>query len=60
MKRCCYDFSGHRDYVIDAFFRDQETIYTVSKDGALFTWEYTERPSEESDDEDEDEDEENQ
>ncbi|EER36260.1 periodic tryptophan protein 2 [Candida tropicalis MYA-3404] len=52
-------FSGHRDYVIDAFFsKDQETIYTVSKDGALFTWEYTERPSEESDDEEEDEDEE--
>ncbi|EMG48949.1 PWP2 Periodic tryptophan protein 2 [Candida maltosa Xu316] len=54
-------FSGHRDYVINAFFSDsQEIIYTVSKDGALFTWEYTPRPSkdDEEDDEDEDEDEE--
>ena len=33
--------SGHRDAVIGAYFSDdQETIYTVSKDGALFTWSY--------------------
>ncbi|CCK72039.1 snoRNA-binding rRNA-processing protein PWP2 KNAG_0I02540 [Huiozyma naganishii CBS 8797] len=38
-------FAGHRDYVVGAFFSaDQEKIYTVSKDGALFTWEYTPRP----------------
>ncbi|ODV88017.1 hypothetical protein CANARDRAFT_192731 [[Candida] arabinofermentans NRRL YB-2248] len=40
--------AGHRDYVIKAFFdKDQEIIYTLSKDGALFRWEYTERPGEE-------------
>ncbi|GBB93196.1 hypothetical protein RclHR1_02130009 [Rhizophagus clarus] len=33
--------SGHRNYVIGAYFSaDQETIYTVSKDGALFVWKY--------------------
>lgn len=33
--------AGHRDYVVRAFFdQSQETIYTVSKDGALFQWEY--------------------
>lgn len=33
--------AGHRDSVISAFFSDdQETIYTVSKDGALFKWQY--------------------
>lgn len=38
--------AGHRDYVIKAFFNaSQEIIYTISKDGALFKWEYTERPS---------------
>ncbi|KAH3665460.1 hypothetical protein OGAPHI_003644 [Ogataea philodendri] len=40
--------AGHRDYVLKAFFdKNQEIIYTVSKDGALFRWEYTERPGEE-------------
>ncbi|CUM66044.1 uncharacterized protein PRCAT00003698001 [Priceomyces carsonii] len=40
-------FAGHRDYVIRAFFnKSQEIIYTISKDGALFTWEYTAAPSE--------------
>ncbi|KAG7882452.1 hypothetical protein KL907_001058 [Ogataea polymorpha] len=40
--------AGHRDHVIKAFFdKDQELIYTISKDGALFRWEYTERPGEE-------------
>lgn len=48
--------AGHRDYVISAFFNDtQEIIYTLSKDGALFKWEYTERPGEESDSESESE-----
>ncbi|KAK9325897.1 WD40-repeat-containing domain protein [Lipomyces orientalis] len=33
--------AGHRDAVIGAYFSsDQETIYTVSRDGALFTWQY--------------------
>ncbi len=33
--------SGHRQAVVGAWFsRDQETIYTVSKDGALFVWKY--------------------
>ncbi|CCH62886.1 hypothetical protein TBLA_0I02280 [Henningerozyma blattae CBS 6284] len=41
-------FAGHRDYVLGAFFsQDQEKIYTVSKDGALFVWEYTTDPDEE-------------
>ncbi|TFK22112.1 WD40 repeat-like protein [Coprinopsis marcescibilis] len=32
-------FAGHRDAVVAAYFAsDGETIYTVSKDGALFTW----------------------
>ncbi|CAK9436041.1 uncharacterized protein LODBEIA_P06020 [Lodderomyces beijingensis] len=41
-------FSGHRDYVVNAFFsKDNDVIYTVSKDGALFRWEYTESLNEE-------------
>ncbi|KAI3396353.1 hypothetical protein diail_12243 [Diaporthe ilicicola] len=33
--------SGHRQAVAGAYFsKDQETIYTVSKDGAVFTWKY--------------------
>lgn len=40
--------AGHRDYVVKAFFDStQELIYTISKDGAIFRWEYTERPGEE-------------
>ncbi|CAH6723075.1 periodic tryptophan protein 2 [[Candida] jaroonii] len=47
--------SGHRDYVINAFFNQtQEIIYTLSKDGALFKWEYTEKPGAESEDEESD------
>ncbi|KAL6631994.1 WD40-repeat-containing domain protein [Neocallimastix sp. 'constans'] len=31
--------SGHRNIVISAFFsNDQETVYTVSKDGTIFVW----------------------
>ncbi|CCE63016.1 hypothetical protein TPHA_0D03830 [Tetrapisispora phaffii CBS 4417] len=45
-------FAGHRDYVMGAFFSaDQEKIYTVSKDGALFTWEYSSKEEEDDDDE---------
>ncbi|KKA29061.1 hypothetical protein TD95_002194, partial [Thielaviopsis punctulata] len=33
--------SGHRQAVVGAWFsQDQETIYTVSKDGAVFEWQY--------------------
>ncbi|KAF1994844.1 WD40 repeat-like protein [Amniculicola lignicola CBS 123094] len=36
---------GHRQAVLGAWFsKDQETIYTVSKDGALFAWNYVHRP----------------
>lgn len=44
-------FAGHRDYVMGAFFSaDQENIYTVSKDGALFKWEYAPKDAEDEDD----------
>lgn len=43
--------SGHRQAVVGAWFsRDQETIYTVSKDGAVFEWQYTTRPQRHGDD----------
>lgn len=49
-------FAGHRDYVMGAFFSaNQENIYTVSKDGALFIWEYSAKPKDDGDSEDEDE-----
>ncbi|KAK7730427.1 U3 snoRNP protein [Cytospora paraplurivora] len=50
--------SGHRQAVVGAYFsKDQETIYTVSKDGAVFDWQYV--PSKRDEDQmDEDEDEE--
>jgi periodic tryptophan protein 2 len=33
--------AGHKQAVIGAWFsEDQETIYSVSKDGAVFTWKY--------------------
>ncbi|PBP23155.1 Periodic tryptophan protein 2 [Diplocarpon rosae] len=32
---------GHREVVLGAYFaKNQETIYTISKDGALFEWKY--------------------
>ncbi|WPK26501.1 hypothetical protein PUMCH_003856 [Australozyma saopauloensis] len=47
--------TGHRDYVVRAFFDiTQNIIYTLSKDGALFHWEYvTKEPESESESEDE-------
>jgi len=37
--------AGHREAVLGAWFSsDQEHIYTVSQDGALFQWSYTQRP----------------
>jgi periodic tryptophan protein 2 len=39
--------SGHRETVRNAWFSaDQESIYTVSKDGALFQWQYVQKPLE--------------
>jgi periodic tryptophan protein 2 len=47
--------SGHRDSVISGFFSDdQETIYTVSKDGALFQWKYVPRAVDDHDQEHDD------
>ncbi|KAK6080212.1 hypothetical protein SCUP515_03637 [Seiridium cupressi] len=53
--------SGHKQAVIGAWFsKDQETVYTVSKDGAVFDWQYIRNPNapppEDSDDEMEDDD----
>ena len=43
-------FAGHRDYVVGAFFSaDQENIYTVGKDGALFVWEFSKRKTTDAD-----------
>ncbi|CAL3973131.1 hypothetical protein PZA11_005450 [Diplocarpon coronariae] len=50
---------GHREGVLGAYFsKNQETIYTISKDGALFEWKYLPSPNapEPSDDEDVDTD----
>ncbi|RCI07452.1 hypothetical protein L249_4526 [Ophiocordyceps polyrhachis-furcata BCC 54312] len=44
--------SGHKQGVVGAWFsQDQETIYTVSKDGAVFDWRYVRPINAESDDE---------
>lgn len=50
--------SGHRQGVVGAWFsKDQETIYTVSKDGAVFDWQYVSRPQRDDEmQEDEDQD----
>ncbi|KAF8857502.1 periodic tryptophan protein-like protein 2 [Acephala macrosclerotiorum] len=38
--------SGHRESVLGAYFsHDQETIYTISKDGAVFEWKYLRNPN---------------
>ncbi|KAH8805925.1 periodic tryptophan protein-like protein 2 [Xylogone sp. PMI_703] len=38
--------AGHREGVKGAWFsKDQEKIYTVSKDGAVFRWEYLRNPN---------------
>ncbi|KAK4453194.1 WD40-repeat-containing domain protein [Podospora aff. communis PSN243] len=48
--------SGHRQGVVGAWFsKDQETIYTVSKDGAVFDWQYTGRPDRDEMQDDDDE-----
>ncbi|KAH8888717.1 WD40 repeat-like protein [Thozetella sp. PMI_491] len=49
--------SGHKQGVVGAWFsKDQETIYTVSKDGAMFDWQYVRKPGRDGDDEMRDED----
>lgn len=54
-KDAAMTLTGHRDYVTRAFFSEsQEIIYTISKDGALFQWEYM--SVEKSDDEASDDD----
>jgi len=51
--------SGHRQGVVGAWFsNDQETIYTVSKDGAVFDWQYTGRPDRDGEMHDDDDDDE--
>ena len=43
--------AGHRTAVYAAWFSsDQETIYTISKDGALFQWQYRPPPDADPDD----------
>lgn len=47
--------SGHRESVLGAYFsQDQETIYTISKDGAVFEWKYLRNPNAPEPEEDED------
>lgn len=44
--------SGHREGILSAWFSsDQEAIYTISQDGALFQWGFVPRPVEDEDDE---------
>ncbi|KAJ8081548.1 U3 snoRNP protein [Marasmius tenuissimus] len=44
-------FAGHRGAVLNAYFSpDGTTIYTVSKDGAVFTWRAKESAESDSDD----------
>lgn len=48
--------SGHRQAVVSAYFsKDQETIYTISRDGAVFDWKYvaSKRDDDEMDEEQE-------
>ncbi|KAI1195621.1 periodic tryptophan protein 2 [Nemania serpens] len=46
--------AGHKQAIVGAWFsKDQETIYTVSKDGAVFDWQYTRHPDAPPPDEDE-------
>ncbi|KAG8902198.1 hypothetical protein FRB99_004780 [Tulasnella sp. 403] len=48
-------FSGHRDIVLNACFsKDHRTIYTVSRDGAVFIWRHKTTKGDEDDEDDED------
>ena len=47
--------AGHREGVLGAYFsKDQETIYTTSKDGAVFQWAYLRSPDAPEPEDDED------
>ncbi|PHH63470.1 hypothetical protein CDD81_5849 [Ophiocordyceps australis] len=47
--------SGHKQAVVGAWFsKDQETIYTVSKDGAVFDWRYVKSIGSDDDDDESD------
>lgn len=49
--------SGHRQGVVGAWFsKDQETIYTASKDGAVFEWQYVGKPIQDDEMNDDDSD----
>ncbi|KAL9129505.1 MAG: hypothetical protein Q9217_002065 [Psora testacea] len=38
--------AGHRESVLGAWFsNDQETVFTISQDGAVFVWKHTQNPS---------------
>jgi periodic tryptophan protein 2 len=51
--------AGHKSPVVGAWFsHDQETIYTTSRDGAVFAWKYVGRPREDDDMADDDEEDE--
>ncbi|KAF2402943.1 periodic tryptophan protein-like protein 2 [Trichodelitschia bisporula] len=48
--------AGHRQPVRNAWFsKDQETIYTISKDGALFEWKYKAKHDEDEEEQPKDE-----
>eukprot|EP01138_Halocafeteria_seosinensis_P006807 gb/GECG01006960.1/.p1 GENE.gb/GECG01006960.1/~~gb/GECG01006960.1/.p1 ORF type:complete len:977 (+),score=104.37 gb/GECG01006960.1/:1-2931(+) len=36
--------SGHRESVLGAFFGEHNLVYTVSHDGAVFSWKWEEKP----------------
>lgn len=56
-KAAAMTLTGHRDYVVRAFFDiTQEIIYTLSKDGALFQWQYVTKEDEDNESNDSDED----
>jgi periodic tryptophan protein 2 len=47
--------AGHKESVMGAFFsQDQEKLYTISRDGAVFQWAYLRNPNIPEPDEDED------
>ncbi|KJZ80507.1 Periodic tryptophan protein 2-like protein [Hirsutella minnesotensis 3608] len=49
--------SGHKQAVVGAWFsEDQEIIYTVSKDGAVFEWRYAKRIDQDQEDDSDDSD----
>ena len=36
--------AGHRERLVSVHFADEDTIYSVSRDGAVYVWLWTERP----------------